>query len=136
MNGKHRKRETETSDYVAFAIRVLIGYGDRIAGDPAALAHFRELETALRDNVNRGIFEANRGAVHYSRNEMAAILGVSDIAIMKRIRNGELVYAALQAARGAGALVRIGDIRRARANALADAHVTDRTGSEREKRAS
>jgi hypothetical protein len=136
MAGRHRKRDTETSDYVAFAIRVLIGYGDRIASDPVALAHFREVEAALRDNVNRGIFEANRGSDHYSRNDMAAILGVSDIAIMKRIRNGELVYAAIAAARGAGALVRIGDIRRARAAALADARVTDLTGSVRERNAS
>jgi hypothetical protein len=135
MAGRHRHRDTETSDYVAFTIRVISGFGDRIPKDPAALAHFRELETALRDHVNRGIFEANRGEAHYSRNEMAKILGVSDIAIMKRIRNGEIVYAMQQAARGAGALVRIGDIRRARANALAAAQVHDRTGSARERQA-
>lgn len=129
--GKHA-RQTETSDYVAFLQRVIIGYGDRIAADPAALAHFRVIEETLRDNVNRGIFQANRSEAHYSRGDMASILGVSEIAIMKRIRNGELVYAAIAAARGAGALVRIGDIRRARANALASAGVADRTGSQRE----
>ena len=129
--GKHR-RDTETSDYVAFMTRVLIGYGDRIADDPAALVHFRDIETALRDNVNRGIFQANRSAAHYSRGDMASILGVSEIAIMKRIRLGEVVYAAITAARGGGALVRIGDIRRARASALASAGVDDRTGSQRE----
>ena len=135
MNGKHRKRETETSDYVAFALRVMAGIGDRIGRDPAALVHLRELENGLRDSVNRGIFEANRGSDHYSRGDMASILGVSEQAIMKRIRLGELAYAIMRERRGAGALIRIADIRRTRAEGLAAVNVEDVTGSERERKA-
>jgi hypothetical protein len=135
MNGKHRKRDTETSDYVAMMLRILNTWGDRIAVDPAALVHMRELETGLRDATNRGIFEANKGRDHYSRRDIAAILGMSEIGVMKRIRLGEMAYAAMQQRRGAGALVRIGDIRRTRADLLAAANVTDVTGSERERKA-
>jgi hypothetical protein len=135
MNGKHRKRETETSDYVAMMLRILSTWGDRIALDPAALVHMRELEAGLRDATNRGIFEANRGTGRYSRRDIASILGMSEIGVMKRIRLGETAYAAMQERRGAGALIRIGDIRRTRADLLAAASVEDKTGSERERKA-
>lgn len=136
MAGKHRRtRITETSDYVAFLTRVLAAYGDRIAADPVALAHLRDLEATLTDQVNRGIFEANKSAAHYSQSEIARILGVTRQAVAKRIALGELVYARMQQARGAGALVRIGDVRARRAELLAAAAVEDRTGSVREIRA-
>lgn len=135
MNGKHRKRDTETSDYVAMMLRVLNSWGDRIAADPAALVHMRELEAGLRDATNRGIFEANKGRDHYSRRDIAAILGMSEIGVKKRIDLGQLAYAALQERRGAGALIRIADIRRTRAEGLAVANVEDKTGSERERKA-
>jgi hypothetical protein len=98
------------------------------------LAHLRDLQDVLADQVNRGIFEANKGRNHYSQNEMAAILGISRQAIAKRIGLGETVYARTWEARGAGAVVRVGDIRTRRAQLLADASVTDRTGSAREIR--
>lgn len=129
------KRQTETSDYVAFVERILAGFGDRIAADPAALVHLRELEETLRDQVNRGIFEANRSAAHYSQNDMASILGISRQGIAKRVRLGEDVHAQTVEARGGGGLVRIGDIRARRAEGLAAAGVDDLTGSPRELRA-
>jgi hypothetical protein len=137
MAGKHRRsrRITETSDYVAMMTRIIAAYGDRIAADPVALAHLRDLQAAMADQVNRGIFEANASSAHYSQNEMARILGVSRQAIAKRIGLGELVYARMQEARGAGALVRIGDVRARRAQLLAAADVQDRTGSVLELRA-
>ncbi|MGH3189701.1 MAG: hypothetical protein ACRDOL_21055 [Streptosporangiaceae bacterium] len=138
MAGKHRasKRITETSDYVAFLVRILVGYGDRIAADPVALAHLRDLQAALTDQVNRGIFEANQGQDRYSQNEIARVLGVSRQAIAKRIALGELVYARIREARGAGALIRIADVRARRAELLGAAGVEDRSGSVLELRAS
>lgn len=137
MNGRHRRADPlEVSERVAWIDRLLYTWGDEIARDPAALVHLRRLEASLRDNTNRGIFEANRGQNHYSRREIAAVLGVSEIAISKRMHLGETVYAALQQLRGAGALVRIGDVRRERAAGLAAAGVQDKTGSEKERKAS
>lgn len=89
----------------------------------------------LADQVNRGIFEANKGQDHYSQNEMAAILGVSRQAIAKRVGLGEAVYARTWEARGAGAVVRVADIRARRAQLLAVAGVADVTGSPRERMA-
>jgi hypothetical protein len=128
------QRVTETSDYVAMMTRIINAFGDRIATDPAALAHLRDLQEVLTDQVNRGIFEANKGKYRYSQNEMAAILGISRQAMAKRIRLGESVYARTWEARGAGAVVRVADVRTRRAQLLADAGVADRTGSVRELR--
>jgi len=130
---RRAERQTETSEYVAMLTRVIAGYGGRIGEDPAALVHLRDIEQALRDSVNLGCFQANRGASGYSQYEMAAILGVSQQAIQKRAKAGELIHVARQAA--TGALVRIGDIRRRRAELLAAADVVDRTGTERERQA-
>lgn len=136
MSGKHRARpRTETSDYVAMLTRLLNAWGDRVAADPAALVHLGELTRLLADATNRGMFEANARPGGYSQNDMAAILGVSRQAVAKRIGLGQVVYAAAQAARGAGPLVRLADVRRARAAGLASAGVSDLTGTERERRA-
>jgi hypothetical protein len=147
MNGRHarpgpaqRRREsrriTETSDYAAMMIRVLYGYGARIGDDPAALAHLRGIEAALRDAVNVGIFTANTaGTRPYSLGEIAAILGITRQGIHKRARLGEEVFIRLEAARANGAVVRLADVRAARAAVLAEAGVTDRTGSQRERQA-
>jgi hypothetical protein len=128
-------RPAETSDYVAFLKRALYGYGRRIGDDPAALVHLRELETALRDAVNLGVFAANQGRDHYSQNEQARILGVTRQAIAKRIKLGADVHVRLEAERTAGAVVRIADVRARRAAGMAAAGVEDRTGSPRELRA-
>ena len=128
------QRVTETSDYVAMMMRIITAFGDRVAADPAALVHLRDLQDVLTKQVNRGIFEANKGRNHYSQNEMAAILGTSRQAIAKRIRLGETAYARTWEARGAGAVVCVADIRVRRAKLLADAGVADRTGSARELR--
>ena len=128
------QRITETSDYVAMMTRIITAFGDRIATDPAALAHLRDLQDVLTDQVNRGIFEANKGRNSYSQNEMAAILGISRQAIAKRIGRGETVYALTWEARGAGAVVRVADIRTRRAQVLAEAGVADLTGVARKLR--
>jgi predicted transcriptional regulator len=129
------RRETETSDYVAFMLRVADGYGKRIADDPAALVHAKDIQQALADAINRGVFEANAGRGHYSQNEMASMLGVSRQAIQQRIKTGRAVYAEIQRRLGAGALVRLGDVRARRAELLQQAGVEDSTGSVRELRA-
>lgn len=139
MTGRHRAgakerapRVTETSDYVAFMTRLMIGWGDRIAADPAALVHLRELEVTFTQQTNRGIWEANeRGA--YSQNHMASILGVSRQAVAKRITLGQTAAAAIAQLRGAGPLVRLGEVRARRARLLAAADVPDLTGSDRER---
>jgi hypothetical protein len=115
--------------------RIIHGYGDRIAEDPVALAHLRDLQQTLADAVNRGVFQANRSEARYSQNDMARVLGVSRQAIQQRITAGEHAYAGYWEARGAGAVVRVGDVRARRAELLADAGVQDRTGSVRELRA-
>jgi hypothetical protein len=111
-------------------------FGDRIAADPAGLAHVAELERRWTEAVNRGIFQANRDTQHYSQRHMADIMGVSRQAIAKRIGLGEAAYAAAHARAGAGPLVRLADIRTARAAALRAAGVPDVTGSAREREAS
>jgi hypothetical protein len=92
MPGLHRKRKrtTSTSQYAAMLRRMTIRYGDRIGEDPAeGLAHLRELEQAMTDAVNLGIYTANRSG--HSINEMADMLGVSKQAIYKRVGLGEAV---------------------------------------------
>lgn len=140
MAGRHvrtpgAQRTVETSNYVAMMLRIIAAFGDRIAEDPVALVHLREIQEALTDQVNRGIWRANAQQDGYSQNHMAAMLGVSRQAIAKRARLGEAVYARMAAARGAGALVRIADIRTRRAQLAAAAEVVDVTGSERERQA-
>jgi hypothetical protein len=135
--GRHRlRRSTETSSYVAMLERMIYAYGQRIADDPAALVHFRELEQAMRNAVNLGIHGANKIAdsngSRYSINEMAAILGVSKQAIHVRVGQGADVHAMLEAARAGGALVRLADVRGRRALALEAAGVPDKTGSAKE----
>lgn len=71
--------------------RMLRGYGKRIGADPAAsLPHLRELEQALTDSVNLGIYTANKIGGH-SINELADVLGVSKQAIFKRVTLGEQI---------------------------------------------
>lgn len=140
MPGKHSRipraqRHVETSDYVAMMLRIITAYGDRVAEDPVALVHLRDLEAALTEQANRGIFEANRNTDGYSQRHIAAMLGVSQPAIVKRVKIGEVIYAKIAEARGGGALVRIKDVRARRAALMAQADVIDTTGSEREKAA-
>lgn len=141
MTGRHaadksaRKRSarvTETSEFMAFAQRIAISVGDRLGNDPAGLVQARELVTMLQDHLDRGVFLANRQG-RYSQNELAAMAGISRQAIAKRVRRGELVHAELQRRRGAGALIRLVDLRARRAELLEAAGVEDRTGSDRER---
>lgn len=73
--------------------------------DPAALVHLRDIEAALREAVNLGIFTVNRaGRRPYSINEMSANLDVSKQAIFKRVQLGEDVHVRIEAARADGAV--------------------------------
>jgi hypothetical protein len=141
MAGKHRpgrapQRVTETSDYVAMMTRIIQGFGNRIAEDPAALAHLRDLQAVLTDAVNRGIFAANKSDGGYSQYDMARILGVSQQAIGKRAKLGEAAHAEYwQQRENAAPMVRLADVRTRRAELLAEAGVADVTGSVRELRA-
>jgi hypothetical protein len=111
----------------------MFGYGRRVGDDPAALAHLRDIEGALRDSVNMGIFIANKsGASPYSLSEIGAVMGVSKEAVHKRKVLGEEVLTRIEAARAGGAVVRLADVRIARAAALAGAGVEDKTGSRAE----
>jgi hypothetical protein len=128
-----RRRQTETSDYVAMLMRIIYGYGARVGQDPAALVHLRDLEAGMRDAVNIGIYAANKLEDRpYSINEIAALMGISKQAVHKRVQLGGEVFARLEAAKASGALVRLEDLRQARARALGEAGVADRTGSPRE----
>jgi hypothetical protein len=139
MPGRHRtavarrRRATESSEYVAMLMRIIYGYGFRVGQDPAALAHFRDLEAGIRDAVNIGIYAANKLEDRpYSINEIASIMGISKQAVHKRVQEGEQVFLRLEAAKASGAVVRLADMRAARAAVLGQAGVTDRTGSPRE----
>jgi hypothetical protein len=133
MAGRHRlpdrrKREYESPEFAAMLVRMIYAYGARIGNDPAALTHLRDIETALRDATNAGIAAANRRPDQpYSLAEIADITGISRQAIHKRVRLGERVLTRLAAARGNGAVVRLADMRRSRADGLAAAGLPDRT---------
>jgi hypothetical protein len=93
VTGLHRKRKRETTsdDYAAMLARMMASYGKRIGDDPAAsLAHLRELETALTDATNHGLYLANKVGGH-SINELASHLGVSKQAVFKRVGLGAQV---------------------------------------------
>lgn len=133
LQRRQERRQVEASEYVAMMVRIIYGFGYRVSEDPAALVHLREIEAALRDAVNVGIYGANKlGDRPYGINELGSILGVSKQAVHKRVRLGEEVYVRLEAARAGGAVVRLADVRQARARGLAGAGVADRTGSPRE----
>jgi hypothetical protein len=130
---RQERRKTETAEFVAMLIRMLYAYGYRVSQDPADLGYLRDLEAAFRDAVNLGIFGANRaGDRPYGIGTIGAVLGVSKQAIAKRVKAGEEVLVRLEAARSAGALVRLADVRAGRARALEAAGVADVTGSPRE----
>lgn len=135
MAGRHRlpdrrKREYEASEYAAFVIRAINGWGVRAGEDPAGLAYLSAFEEALRNAANLAIATANdpERDQPYSLAEIASIMGISRQAVHKRGRLGE----ALAALRGKGPVVRLDDMRKTRAAALAAAGVPDRTGSPRE----
>jgi hypothetical protein len=113
--------------------RMLIAYGHRIGNDPSALAYIPAIDAIRTAAINMGIAEANRRPDSpYSLAEIAAITGVSRQAVHKRVKLGErfLERVAL------GKVVRLADLRTARAAALQAAGLEDRTGTPRELTAS
>lgn len=136
--GRHRRtgRVRETSEYAAFTLRVLAGYGDRVAADPAALVHLADILAYAQQEANRGIYLANAGEQSYSQNEIARILGVSRQAVAKRIEQGRAVHEGrLHRLAGARPVVALADVRASRAAGLRAARVADRTGSAKERTA-
>jgi hypothetical protein len=57
------QRVTETSDYVAMMTRIITAFGDRIAADPVALAHLRDLQNVLTDQVRPRHLRGKQGQV-------------------------------------------------------------------------
>jgi len=138
MTGKHAaprpRRATETSDLAGAIMRLHRAYGERIGNDPAALVHEQQLLDSLRDEINRGIWLANRNpATRYSLTEIARINGRTKQAVSLRVQSGEAVHNRRLAAAGGGILTRLADLRRHRAERLAAADVEDRSGSDRER---
>jgi hypothetical protein len=126
-----RRRSTETEEYAAMLLRLIYRYGERIAGDPAAAVHLAELKQALGIVGNIGLFAANTiGEKPWSVNELAALMGISKQSVHEQVRRGEGLFAELAAARQAGALVRIADLRKLRAARLAAPALEDRRQAE------
>jgi hypothetical protein len=117
MIGRHRKRRPVGDDeYAAMLQRMIRAYGKRIGQDPAAsLPHLRDLEQALTDSVNHGIWTANKVGSH-SVNQLAGMLGVSKQAIFKRVALGEQVERDRDKQRRTGQ--ELGQFRRARPKEL------------------
>jgi hypothetical protein len=89
MTGLHRKRKrtTSTEQYTAMLHRMISAYGTRIGEEPATgLAHLRELETALTDAANLGIYTALQSG--QSPTILANMLGASRPTIYKRAELG------------------------------------------------
>ncbi len=130
---RRKRKDTETSEYVAMLIRILYGWGQRVADDSAALTHLRDIEAALRDSTNLGIYGANKlNETPYSLSEMAAILGITKQSVHPRSGLGQQVYQQLAEAKARGAVVSLANTRAARAERLAHAGIPDRTGSVKE----
>jgi hypothetical protein len=133
LQRRQERRKTETAEFAAMLTRMLYAYGYRVSQDPADLGYLRDLEAAFRDAVNLGIYAANKlGDRPYGIGEIGKILGITKQSVHARVKAGEDVYVRLEAARSAGALVRLDDIRAGKARALAAAGVDGTSSSPRE----
>ena len=124
---RERKRVTETEEYVAMLLRLLYNFADRIAADPAAYAHIPEIKAVAGAVGNIGLWGANKlGDRPWSVNELAKLSGASKQAMHQQVQRGEQLAAALAEMRANGAVVKIGDLRRVRAAAIAAAGLEHR----------
>lgn len=123
MAGRHagkalarRRRKVEDDEYAAMLLRMINCYADRIAADPTAGVHLKEMKDALARAGNVGFYAANRLADRpYGLNELAAIIGISKQSMHEQIRRGEITYQALELARAEGRpIVSVADLRAAR----------------------
>jgi DNA-directed RNA polymerase specialized sigma24 family protein len=91
MTGLHRRRKrrpTSTPDYMAMLSRMIRAAEPRIGQDPAGgLLAAWHLETAWTEATNVGVYLAHRGGKSYG--ELAALMGVSKAAVIKRAQLGE-----------------------------------------------
>jgi len=129
---KRPKRHVENDEAAAAIIRQLYAFARRMADDPAAMVYMREIDEASSNAFNLAVFAAHQKTDSpYSYRELAAILGVTAPAMLKRKRRGEEIFTRLMALASAP-VVRVADLRAARALQLAEADVEDRTGTRRE----
>lgn len=98
--GPKPKRVTETEDYVAALARMIDGYGRRVADDPAAACYFADLQQRLTDGVNVGLATAQGKTGGWSLREIGRYMGISHVAVLKRIKLGRITIAAREAAAG------------------------------------
>lgn len=128
--GRRPKRVTETEDYVAALARMLDGYGRRVAEDPAAACYLPDLQQRLTDAVNVGLAQAQDKEGGWSLREMAGYMGISHVAVLKRVKLGRIVIAAREAAAGVVRLAQqrkpsVPALREQRAAHLAEHGLTD-----------
>jgi len=98
--GREKKRVVETEDYVAALARMIDGYGRRVGEDPAAACYLPDLQQRLTDAVNVGLAQAQEREGGWSLREMAGYMGISHVAVLKRVKLGRIVIAAREAAAG------------------------------------
>lgn len=128
--GRSPRREVETEDYVAALARFMDGYGRRVGEDPAAIAHFKDLQQRLTDAVNVGLAVAQTKPDGWSLREISRYFGTSHIAVKKRVDQGKAIIARREQAAG---VTRLADavrpsvpaIRKDRADWLAEQGVED-----------
>jgi len=94
MAGLHRSRKrrpTSTPDYMAMLGRMIRAAEPRIGQDPeGGLVAAWHLETAWTEATNVGVYLAHRdGGKSYG--ELAALMGVSKAAVIKRAQLGEAI---------------------------------------------
>lgn len=125
------KREVESDEFAAALERWMWAMGRRCGVDPGALVYVERLDQVWRDAKNLAFFSANK--VHgYSLAEIGRYTETSRPAVSQRVASGEKVHNQLTVAQGGGALVRIGDLRRQRAERHLDTGTEDTTGGRRE----
>jgi hypothetical protein len=98
--GREPKRITETEDYVAMLGRQIDAYGRRVGEDPAAICYYKDLRQRLDDAVNVGLATAQGKQGGWSLREIAAIFGISNPGVLKRIVKGREIIARRETAAG------------------------------------
>lgn len=132
--GKHRKNPSSTEEYVAWVARLIDGLCDRISQDPAVIVFGPDLQERLMHALNIGLVQAqDRKQVTgegYSLRQLAALAGVSHVALLDRMKRGRAELARREEITG---VTRLGQaakpsvpaIREQRAEAIAHAGVPD-----------
>lgn len=128
------KRVTENDEFGVVCVRMLKAMGVRCGTDPGALVYVEEIDQAWTDAKNLAYFMANK-VYGYSQNEIARITGRTRQSIQQRIRSGEAVHNQITVAAGGAPLIRIGDLRAARAERYLQAELEDATAGPKQAEA-